>query len=202
MRAIETFVNEEIGLSEATMGSPVGAALGSLTAFAAGAVIPLRLYLLAFGGVGPLWASIACATAALFAVGVSLSRLTHRSGLLTGLRQAGLGLLAGGVTYGVGALVGTAVHGGRPSSPNMGDTDSGSGTLARRLRPFTRPLDRDPDETYGVRALNSCRARQDSPPAAPFAAGVVEPSDPPDLVPQRLPGTRARINRVVCSRRA
>ena len=49
-RAIDTFVREEIGLSAATMGSPVAAGLGSLSAFAVGAVVPLLPFLMLGGG--------------------------------------------------------------------------------------------------------------------------------------------------------
>jgi VIT1/CCC1 family predicted Fe2+/Mn2+ transporter len=38
-QALDTFVREEIGLSAATMGSPVAAAVGSLLAFAVGAAV-------------------------------------------------------------------------------------------------------------------------------------------------------------------
>lgn len=45
-RALETFVQEEIGLSKKTMGSPISAGLGSLVAFVIGALVPLVPYLL------------------------------------------------------------------------------------------------------------------------------------------------------------
>ena len=108
-RAIDTFVLEEIGLSAETMGSPITAAVGSLLAFAAGASVPLVPYLL-FAGAMAFTLSIIATLTALFLVGLGVSRLTHRQPIRSGLRQAGLGLLAAGVTYGVGTLLGTAVH--------------------------------------------------------------------------------------------
>ena len=54
--------------------------------------------------------SMAATLVALFLVGLGVSRLTHRQPVRSGLRQAALGLLAAGVTYGVGTLLGTAVH--------------------------------------------------------------------------------------------
>jgi len=108
-RAIETFVREEIGLSAETMGSPVAAGLGSLSAFSVGAVIPLLPFLFLVGAPAFVM-SIAASGIALFAIGLAVSRLTHRSPIVTGLRQAGLGALAAGVTYLIGALLGTAVH--------------------------------------------------------------------------------------------
>ena len=70
-------MREEIGLSAQTMGSPVAAGAGSLGAFSAGALVPLIPFLLFPVGVAfPL--SIVLSIAALFAVGVGVSRLTHR----------------------------------------------------------------------------------------------------------------------------
>ena len=106
---LDTFVREEIGLSEEAVGNPVAAAIGSLCAFAAGAIIPLLPFLLGLGSAAvPL--AIGLSVVALFGIGLAVSRLTHRSALRTGLRQAGLGLLAAGVTYGIGSLLGAAVH--------------------------------------------------------------------------------------------
>ena len=108
-RAIDTFVREEIGLSAETMGSPVAAGLGSLSAFSVGAVVPLVPFLLTTGA--PAFAvSIAASIGALFLIGLAVSRLTHRRALFSGIRQAGMGGLAAAVTYGIGTLLGTAVH--------------------------------------------------------------------------------------------
>ena len=108
-RAIDTFVREEIGLSAETMGSPVAAGLGSLGAFAMGAMVPLVPFLILHGGAA-FALSIAASGVALFAIGMAVSRLTHRNALWAGLRQAALGGLAAAVTFGIGSLLGTAVH--------------------------------------------------------------------------------------------
>ena len=108
-RAIDTFVREEIGLSAETMGSPVAAGLGSLSAFAVGAFVPLLPFLI-LGGVGAFAASIGGSAVALFAIGIGVSRLTHRHPLRTGLRQVSLGGMAAAVTFAIGTLLGTAVH--------------------------------------------------------------------------------------------
>jgi VIT1/CCC1 family predicted Fe2+/Mn2+ transporter len=108
-KGIDTFVREEIGLSEETMGSPFGAAGGSIAAFAAGAFVPLAPFLVGAGAVA-LWTSVGLSVLALLGIGVAVSRLTHRSALRTGLRQAGLGLLAAAATYGIGSLLGAALH--------------------------------------------------------------------------------------------
>jgi len=108
-KAIDTFVREEIGLSAATMGSPVSAGLGSMSAFSVGAIVPL-LPCLVLGGSRMAFAlSIAASGVALFAIGLAVSRLTHRPAILSGLRQAALGGAAAAVTFGIGSLLGTAV---------------------------------------------------------------------------------------------
>ena len=109
-RAIDTFVREEIGLSAETMGSPVAAGLGSLCAFALGALVPLLPFLILGGGQAAFALSIAASGIALFAVGMGVSRLTHRRAIWTGIRQAALGGMAAAVTFGIGSLLGTAVH--------------------------------------------------------------------------------------------
>ena len=105
--AVETFVREEIGLSEATMGSPMAAALSSFTAFSIGAIIPVIPYVLLVGAAA-FWGSLVISIVALFAVGAAVSTLTHRPPLVVGARQAGLGLAAAIVTYAIGAALGAA----------------------------------------------------------------------------------------------
>lgn len=106
--AVETFVREEIGLSEQTMGSPVAAGSSSFLAFSVGAIVPVVPYVIASGGAA-FWASLLVSIAALFAVGAAVSTLTHRPPLLVGARQAGLGLAAAIVTYAIGSLLGASV---------------------------------------------------------------------------------------------
>ena len=108
-RALDTFVRDEIGLSAKTMGSPIAAAVGSLLAFALGASVPLVPFLLLTGATA-FALTIAATLAALFLVGLGVSRLTHRQPVRSGLRQAALGLLAAAATYGIGAFLGTAVR--------------------------------------------------------------------------------------------
>jgi VIT1/CCC1 family predicted Fe2+/Mn2+ transporter len=108
-RAIDTFVREEIGLSAETMGSPVAAGFGSLCAFAIGALVPLMPFLI-LGRNRAFAVSIGASGLALFAIGIAVSRLTHRHPLRTGLRQVALGGMAAAVTFAVGTLLGTAVH--------------------------------------------------------------------------------------------
>ncbi len=107
--AIDTFVAEEVGLSAATMGSPVSAAAGSLGAFSMGALVPLLPFLL-LPTAAALPLAVAASLLALFAIEAGVSRQTHRPASRTGLRQMALGALAAAATYGIGALLGAAVH--------------------------------------------------------------------------------------------
>jgi VIT1/CCC1 family predicted Fe2+/Mn2+ transporter len=106
--AVDTFVREEIGLSEETMGSPLAAGGSSFLAFSIGAIVPVVPYVLAAGTVA-FWSSLVVSIVALFAVGAAVSTLTHRPPILVGARQAGLGLAAAVVTYGIGALLGASM---------------------------------------------------------------------------------------------
>ena len=108
-RALDTFVRDEIGLSAKTMGSPITAAAGSLLAFGLGAFVPLAPFLL-LSGAAAFALTVVGTLAALFLVGLGVSRLTHRRPVRSGLRQAALGLLAATATYGIGAFLGTAVR--------------------------------------------------------------------------------------------
>ena len=63
-RTTDTFVREEIGLSAETMGSPVAAGAGSMSAFSVGAMVPLIPFLLTTGGAAST-VSIAASVAAL-----------------------------------------------------------------------------------------------------------------------------------------
>jgi VIT1/CCC1 family predicted Fe2+/Mn2+ transporter len=103
--ALDTLAREELGLNPAELGSPLGAALSSLTAFGAGAVVPLAPYLLG-GGSSALGWTIGLTAAGLFSVGATLSLFTGRHAVFSGARMLALGLLAGGVTFMLGRLLG------------------------------------------------------------------------------------------------
>jgi VIT1/CCC1 family predicted Fe2+/Mn2+ transporter len=103
--ALDTLAREELGLNPAELGSPLGAALSSLSAFGAGAVVPLAPYLLG-GGSSALGWTIGLTAAGLFSVGATLSLFTGRHAVFSGARMLALGLLAGGVTFMLGRLLG------------------------------------------------------------------------------------------------
>jgi VIT1/CCC1 family predicted Fe2+/Mn2+ transporter len=55
--------------------------------------------------------AIGCAALGLFAIGALITLLTGRSAIFSGARQLVFGLLAAGVTFLLGRLIGTAVSG-------------------------------------------------------------------------------------------
>lgn len=106
--AARLLIFEEVGLDERSIGSPISAAFGSFVAFTVGAFIPLLPYLLATGA--PAFASsLLVSLAALFVLGLAISRLTRRNPARTGLRQLALGGIAAAVTYAVGAFIGVQI---------------------------------------------------------------------------------------------
>lgn len=90
------------------LGSPAGAALSSFVAFATGAAIPVVPFIAASGTAALL---IACGLAglALFAVGSTISLVTNRPLVRSGVRQLLIGTLTAGGTYLVGLSVGAVI---------------------------------------------------------------------------------------------
>jgi VIT1/CCC1 family predicted Fe2+/Mn2+ transporter len=106
--ALDTLAREELGLDPGALGSPAGAALFSFASFAAGAAVPLVPFVIS-GGRGALLLAIGLTAAALFSVGATISLFTGRGAARGGLRLLAIGAAAGGVTYAIGRLLGTAV---------------------------------------------------------------------------------------------
>jgi vacuolar iron transporter family protein len=107
--ALDAMVREELGLDPSELGgSPYAAAVSSFVLFTLGAIVPLIPYFFAAGAVA-VGAAIACAGLGLFVIGALITLLTGRGALFSGTRQLVFGLLAAGVTFGLGRLIGTAV---------------------------------------------------------------------------------------------
>jgi vacuolar iron transporter family protein len=83
---------------------PMRAAVASLLTFAFGAAVPLVPFAIG-GGVAAALVALVTTGVLLYAVGASLSLLTMRSTVRSGLRQLGLGWAAAGLTYVVGRLL-------------------------------------------------------------------------------------------------
>jgi VIT1/CCC1 family predicted Fe2+/Mn2+ transporter len=105
-QALQIHAREELGVAPDELPSPVVAAVSSFAAFGVGALLPVLPYLL---GATALWPAALLALVGLFACGAVVARVTARSWWFSGLRQLCLGAAAAAVTYGLGALLGTAL---------------------------------------------------------------------------------------------
>jgi VIT1/CCC1 family predicted Fe2+/Mn2+ transporter len=105
--ALRVHVREELGVDHQDLPSPFVAAGSSLVTFALGALVPLIPYLAGFGS---LAASLVLAAVVAFIGGGFVSRVTDRPFLFGAVRQLLLAGAAAGLTFGIGSLVGAAVH--------------------------------------------------------------------------------------------
>lgn len=109
-RALDTLAREELGIDpEELGGSAWVAAATSFCLFALGAAVPLLPFFVA-GGTPAVVASVIVSTVALLGVGAAITIVTGASALRTGARQVVLGLAAAAITFGLGTLVGAAIH--------------------------------------------------------------------------------------------
>jgi vacuolar iron transporter family protein len=108
--ALDTKVREELGLDLDELGSPWGAAIGSLLSFTAGAFVPLAPYLVLTGSMA-FTCAVILSLLALIAVGAGVSLATGRRPIVSALRQVATGMVAATVTYLVGTAIGVQVAG-------------------------------------------------------------------------------------------
>ena len=105
--ALDAMVREELGLDPSTLGgSPYSAGGSSFVLFAIGAIIPLAPFFFV-SGTAAVVAAIVFAGLGLFLIGALISLLTGRGAIFSGMRQLVFGLLAAGLTFGLGRLVGS-----------------------------------------------------------------------------------------------
>ncbi|MFA1548112.1 VIT1/CCC1 transporter family protein [Actinomadura chokoriensis] len=102
--ALEVHAREELGVTPGDLPSPVLAAGSSFLSFGIGAILPVLPYML---GATSLWPAAIVAALGLFFAGALVSRITTRPWWFGGTRQLLFGAAAAGITYGVGALIGT-----------------------------------------------------------------------------------------------
>ena len=109
-RALDTLAREELGIDpDALGGSAWVAAATSFFLFALGASVPLLPFLVA-SGTPAIIASVVVSVVALMLVGVAITIVTGANAFRSGARQVALGLAAAAITFGLGNLVGAAVH--------------------------------------------------------------------------------------------
>ena len=107
--ALETLAREELGIDPKELGgSAWGAAITSFFLFAIGAIIPVFPFIFT-SGLLAVGISLVLSVIGLFGIGAGVS-LTAGSPLWkAGARQILLGLLAAGITFGLGKLIGSAL---------------------------------------------------------------------------------------------
>lgn len=107
-RALDALAREELGLDPGALGSPIGAAVASFTAFAIGAAVPLLPFLFVHGERAVV-ASAALSGFALFGVGAVLSLFTGTGAWRGGARMLLIGAAAGAATWLIGRMAGVAI---------------------------------------------------------------------------------------------
>ena len=107
--ALDTLAREELGIDPKELGgSAWGAAITSFFLFAMGAIIPVFPFIFT-NGFAAVVISLALSVLGLFGIGAGVS-LTAGSPLWkAGARQILLGLLAAGITFGLGKLIGSTI---------------------------------------------------------------------------------------------
>lgn len=106
--ALETHAREELGIDPNELGSPMGAAVSSFTAFAIGAVVPLLPWFFG-GGTAALVVSIVLGSITALLVGAALARFTGRSMARSSARQFALSAVPAAITYALGSIVGVGL---------------------------------------------------------------------------------------------
>jgi VIT1/CCC1 family predicted Fe2+/Mn2+ transporter len=96
------------GVNPNELGSPLTAATNSLALFAIGALIPLAPWFFTSGGAAVGISIFLTAAASLF-IGALVSRSSGNSSFAGATRQLMIVALASAITYGIGALFGTAI---------------------------------------------------------------------------------------------
>ncbi len=109
--ALETLARDELGIDPDELGgSAWEAAFTSFFLFAAGAILPVIPYIF-FSGSSAIFASAGLSASGLFLIGTAITLFTGRSVAYSGTRQVLFGLVAAGVTFSIGRMIGVAVAG-------------------------------------------------------------------------------------------
>ena len=108
---LDTLVREELGINPKELGgSPWEAATTSFFLFAAGAFIPLFPYIFTSGFTAVI-ISLGMGALALFLTGAAITLMTGKSVWVSGFRQVLIGIVAAGLVFGVGRLIGVSIGG-------------------------------------------------------------------------------------------
>ncbi|HET6874018.1 MAG TPA: VIT1/CCC1 transporter family protein [Acidimicrobiales bacterium] len=107
--ALDTHARLELGIDPDEFGSPVRASLSSFVAFTVGALLPLFPWFFAAGTTAVV-ASIIIGVVAALLLGGFIGAMAGRSVSGTAMRQLAVAILAAGVTFGVGHLLGVSAQ--------------------------------------------------------------------------------------------
>ena len=108
-RAVMVHAREEFGLDPDHLPNPIQIAMVSLIAFLSGAMLPVLPWIFG-GGNNAKYASIAVAIFAATIAGGAIGQQAERSKISSAVRQVLIMLLAVGVTYIIGRLVGMTIN--------------------------------------------------------------------------------------------
>ncbi len=108
-QALDVLAREELGLNPDDLGSPVGAAVFSFSAFTFGALVPLVPFFFGMALPQAAFAGMGLAALGLFGTGAAMSLFTGRSPWGGGARMLGIGALAGATVFLIGRLIGVDV---------------------------------------------------------------------------------------------
>lgn len=106
---LKTLAREELGINPDDLISPVGAMISSFVAFSIGALIPIIPYLVDGKNPYTMTYSIAFTGLSLFIIGAFISLYTNKNPIISGIRMFVIAMIAGAVTYSIGALLGVKV---------------------------------------------------------------------------------------------
>jgi VIT1/CCC1 family predicted Fe2+/Mn2+ transporter len=108
---LDTLTREELGIDPKELGgSPWVAAITSFFLFSAGAIVPLFPYIFLHGTIAII-TSLVLGALALFLTGAAITLLTGKRVWVSGFRQVLIGLVAAGLVFGVGKLIGVSTGG-------------------------------------------------------------------------------------------
>ncbi len=103
-------VKEELGINaEDLQGSAMEAALTSFFLFALGAIIPVIPFFFATG-MKAIIISTCLSALGLFGIGAAITLFTGKNVWYSGMRQVLFGLMAAGITFGIGKMIGVAIQ--------------------------------------------------------------------------------------------
>ena len=108
-RAVIVHAREEFGLDAGNLPNPIQIALISLLTFLAGAMLPVLPWLFTNGNTAR-FLSVTVAIAAATVAGYAIGQQAERSKFSSAVRQVAIMLLAVGVTYVIGRLVGVSLN--------------------------------------------------------------------------------------------